>query len=114
LQWAGSPGAALDADCRVLLAYRLRYREGASTVVARSDDGERFETLATLRDEQFGAMSMERPALVRTETGRWRLYVCCATQGSSTGGSPRSTPTILPTSGPPSLGPSSRATSRRA
>jgi hypothetical protein len=81
LQWAGSPGAALDSDGSVLLAYRLRYSEGASTVVARSEDGERFETLATLTNEQFGAFSMERPALVRTETG-WRLYVCCATPNS--------------------------------
>jgi hypothetical protein len=82
LQWAGSPAAALEVDGGILLAHRLRYTEGASTVVARSDDGERFETLATLTDTQFGAMSMEWPALVRAETGRWRLYVCCATQGS--------------------------------
>ena len=81
LQWAGSPGAALDGEGGVLLAYRLRYTEGATTVVARSDDGERFETLASLTDKQFGAMSMERPALVRTDSG-WRLYVCCATPGS--------------------------------
>jgi hypothetical protein len=82
MQWAGSPGAALDDEGGVLLAYRLRYPEGASTVVARSDDGERFETLATLTEERFGAMSMERPALVHLEDGRWRLYVCCATPGS--------------------------------
>jgi hypothetical protein len=81
MHWAGSPGAALDDDGGVLLAYRLRNPEGATTVVARSDHGERFETLATLTDKQFGAMSMERPAIVRTESG-WRLYVCCATPGS--------------------------------
>jgi hypothetical protein len=81
LQWAGSPGAALGDDGAIFLAYRLRYSEGASTVVARSEDGERFETLSTLTNEQFGAMSMERPALVRTEGG-WRLYVCCATPNS--------------------------------
>jgi hypothetical protein len=27
-------------------------------------------------------MSMERPALVVTPEGRWRLYVCCATPSS--------------------------------
>jgi hypothetical protein len=27
-------------------------------------------------------MSMERPALVRTDEGRWRLYTCCATKNS--------------------------------
>jgi hypothetical protein len=82
--WAGAPSAALDADGSIVLAYRLRNVEqrGAATVVARSDDGETFETVARLDKDRFGAMSMERPALVRTETGRWRLYVCCATPGS--------------------------------
>jgi hypothetical protein len=66
-----------------VLGYRLRHGAdgGATTVVARSDDGVSFETVATLPDERFGAMSMERPAVVRTETG-WRLYVCSATPGS--------------------------------
>ena len=41
LQWAGSPGAALDGEGGVLLAYRLRYTEGATTVFALSDDGGR-------------------------------------------------------------------------
>jgi hypothetical protein len=51
-------------------------------VVARSDDGETFTTVATLDKSRFGAMSMERPSILRTEEGRWRLYVCCATPGS--------------------------------
>jgi len=38
--------------------------------------------VATLDKTRFGAMSMERPAVVRTPEGRWRLYVCCATPGS--------------------------------
>jgi hypothetical protein len=50
--------------------------------VARSDDGETFSVVAMLDKSRFGAMSMERPALVRTEQGRWRLYVCSATPGS--------------------------------
>jgi hypothetical protein len=84
--WAGSSGAALDRDGGILLAYRVRTgirpEDGAQTVVARSDDGEVFSTVATLDKSRFGAMSMERPALVRTENGRWRLYVCSATPGS--------------------------------
>jgi hypothetical protein len=82
--WAGAPSAALDADGSVLVAYRLRNVEqrGAATIVARSDDGEKLEPVATLEKRRFGAMSMERPALVRTDGGRWRLYVCCATPGS--------------------------------
>ena len=84
--WAGSPAAALDPDGGILLAYRLRMgvgpEDGAQTVVARSDEGETFTTVAVLDKSRFGAMSMERPSVVRTEDGRWRLYVCCATPGS--------------------------------
>jgi hypothetical protein len=84
--WAGSPAAALDEDGTIVLAYRLREGAGtegrAATVVARSEDGERFDTVAVLEKTRFGAMSMERPSIVRTETGRWRLYVCSAQIGS--------------------------------
>jgi hypothetical protein len=84
--WAGSPGAALDDTGGVVLAYRVRTgagpEGGAQTIVARSDDGETFTTVATLDKSRFGAMSMERPALVLTDEKRWRLYVCCATPGS--------------------------------
>ena len=37
--------------------------------------------VATLDKDRFGAESLERPALVRTDAG-WRLYVSCATPGS--------------------------------
>ena len=69
-----------------MIAYRVRTgvrpEDGAQTVVARSDDGETLTTVATLDKSRFGAMSMERPAIVRTDDGGWRLYVCCATPGS--------------------------------
>ena len=83
--WAGSPSAALDTDGTYVIAYRVRTGEHGrgSTVVARSRDGERFTTVATLEQARFGAQSMERPALVRTETGRWRLYVCSASPAPS-------------------------------
>jgi hypothetical protein len=78
-RWAGAPSAALD-DGGVVLAYRVRVTadDVATTVVARSPDGERFTPVATLDKARFGAHSLQRPALVRTDTGRWRLYVCCA------------------------------------
>jgi len=71
--WAGAPSAALDASGEVVLAYRLRdaERRGGEVVVAG----------VTLGKERFGAESLERPALVRTEGG-WRLYLSCATPGS--------------------------------
>jgi hypothetical protein len=84
--WNGASSAALDDDGTFVLAYRLREGvspEGrAATIVARSEDGERFDTVAVLEKTRFGAMSMERPAIVRTEEGRWRLYTCSATPGS--------------------------------
>ena len=87
--WAGAPHAILDAG-----AYWLSYRQrravgperdqarGVETVVARSEDGERFETVARIEREAFGTDSFERPCLVRRPDGGWRLYVCCATPGS--------------------------------
>lgn len=85
--WAGSPSAALAPDGSFVVAYRVRTgvdpaTGGAATLVARSDDGETLTTVATLDKSRFGAMSMEKPSLVRTTDGRWRLYVCSATPGS--------------------------------
>jgi hypothetical protein len=82
--WAGASSAALDEDGSFVVAYRVRVtaQDIAATVVARSDDGELLTTVATLDAGRFGAMSMERPAVVRTESGRWRLYVCSATPNS--------------------------------
>ncbi len=51
-------------------------------VVARSDDGVTFTPVVEVGKDTFGAESLERPALVRTPEGRWRLYVSCATPGT--------------------------------
>jgi hypothetical protein len=68
------------------LAYRLRRPvgegRGYANVVARSDDGVRFTPVVELGKDAFGAESLERPALVRTPEGRWRVYVSCATPGT--------------------------------
>lgn len=83
--WAGAP-SALDAAGTTYLAYRLRHPvgegRGFANVVARSDDGERFETVAMVSKDAFDNESLERPALVRTQDGRWRLYVSVATPGT--------------------------------
>lgn len=83
--WAGAPSALL-VDGTFYLAYRLRrppgQGRGYANVIARSDDGVRFETLAVLSKDSFGAESLERPALIRTPGGRWRVYVSCATPAS--------------------------------
>ena len=50
--------------------------------MARSEDGVHFEPLLTIGREMIGTESLERPSLVRTETGTWRLYLSCATPGT--------------------------------
>lgn len=83
--WAGAPSAAL-VDGAVHLAYRVRaplgQGRGLAVVLARSTDGVRFETVGEVTKDRFGAESLERPALLRTAEGRWRLFVSCATPGS--------------------------------
>jgi hypothetical protein len=82
--WAGAPSAARDERGGWVVAYRLRTptQRGAAVVVATSPDGEHLTPVATLRQDRFGAASLERPALVRLRDGRWRLYLSCATPGS--------------------------------
>ena len=80
-QWAGAPSAAFDVDGSVVLAYRVRAEQDFN-VVARSVDGERFTTVGILAADRLGAAMVERPALVRTGSGVWRLYVSCATPGT--------------------------------
>jgi hypothetical protein len=83
--WSGAPSSII-ADGDVYLAYRLRLPIGAgrgiSNVVARSSDGLSFTVIAEICKDTFGAESLERPALVRTPEGRWRLYVSAATPGT--------------------------------
>lgn len=83
--WAGASSAVEEEDGSFVIAYRVRtgHAGRGSTVVARSPDGERFETVAQIPQARFDAASMERPALVRTDDGRWRLYVCSASKPPS-------------------------------
>ena len=48
--------------------------------MARSADGVHFETLLTIGKEEMDTESLERPALVQTPDGTWRLYLSCATK----------------------------------
>lgn len=76
--WAGGPSAVL-ADGVTYLAYRVRrpigQGRGYANVIARSEDGEKFETIAVLDRESFDSESLERPALVRLPDGGWRVYI---------------------------------------
>lgn len=83
--WAGA-ACAVRGDGEIFLAYRLRRPigrgRGYAVVVARSADGEQFQPLLTVEKDQLGCESLERPALVRTPEGCWRLYLSCATPGT--------------------------------
>src|SRR4029453_6529315 len=83
--WAGAP-SSIVADGDIYLAYRLRLPigegRGISNVVARSGDGRTLPGVAPGDKDRFGAEPLERPALVRTPEGRWRLYVSAATPGT--------------------------------
>lgn len=83
--WAGSP-SAVAWDGHIYLAYRLRrplgMGRGYAVAVARSGDGEHFETLLTITKEEASAESLERPTLARGPDGVWRLYLSCGTFGT--------------------------------
>jgi hypothetical protein len=83
--WVGAP-CALRVGDDVWLAYRRRrpvgHGRGYANVVARSSDGLDFRTVATIGKDTFGGESLERPALVVTDDGTWRLYVSVATPGT--------------------------------
>ena len=83
--WAGAPSAVTDG-AGIVLAYRLRrplgQGRGYAVVVARSADGVTFETLQVIDKQDMDTESLERPALVVTPDGTWRLYLSCATTGT--------------------------------
>ncbi|MGN6794069.1 MAG: hypothetical protein ACTHJW_16910 [Streptosporangiaceae bacterium] len=81
--WVGSPSAVRIGD-DIVMAYRLRdeVRRGHAVEVARSADGVHFQTLVSISKEQMACESLERPALVLTSSGTWRLYLSCATAGT--------------------------------
>jgi hypothetical protein len=87
--WSGASCAVLDADGTYVIAYRVRNGHHGidQTAVARSPDGETLTRVATLEETRFGARWMERPALVRLDTGGWRLFVSCGTPPPNGGGS---------------------------
>jgi hypothetical protein len=83
--WAGAPSAWRAGD-EIFLAYRLRRPigegRGFANVIARSADGTHFTPVAEVSKDRFDGASLERPALVVTPEGRWRLYVSVATPGT--------------------------------
>jgi len=83
--WSGASSVVL-VDGTFWLSYRvrrpLRVGRGVAVVIARSDDGINFETVAEIARDSFGAESFERPALLPRPEGGWRIYLSCATPNS--------------------------------
>ena len=83
--WSGAPSAVRDGD-QIVLAYRLRrpigQGRGYAVAIASSPDGVHFQTIQVITKEEMDTESLERPALLRTPDGTWRLYLSCATRGT--------------------------------
>ena len=83
--WAGAASVVL-VDGVFWLAYRVRRPldagRGVSVVISRSTDGLHFVPVASVDRDAFGAASFERPVLLPTPEGGWRLYLSCATPDS--------------------------------
>lgn len=80
-KWAGAPSAVRHDNGWFTLAYRVR-NDGDGIVIARSDDGERFEIVTQFSSRELGVGMTERPALIPLENGGWRMYTSC---GNSVG-----------------------------
>jgi hypothetical protein len=83
--WVGG-SSAVEHDGVVYIAYRMRQPielgRGQGVVIAKSDDGVHFSTISTVSKESMDTESLERPTLIRTPEGKWRLYLSCATTGT--------------------------------
>ena len=78
--WAGGPGVVAHPDGGLVIGYRVRHgkRGRSENVIARSLDGESLATIVTLAQESWGAMAMEKPAIVARPDCGWTLFVCLA------------------------------------
>jgi len=83
--WVGG-SSAIEVDGVMYLAYRTRQPielgRGQGVIVAKSIDGVHFETLCMVTKDYMDAESLERPTLIYTPDGKWRLYLSCATTGT--------------------------------
>lgn len=84
--WVGAP-SALVRDGVHYIAYRTRRPvddgRGGDVIVAQvATDGVGIVELCRIDKRSMDAKSLERPALVVDSSGRWRLYLSCATTGT--------------------------------
>ncbi|NUM52108.1 MAG: hypothetical protein HUU46_00545 [Candidatus Hydrogenedentes bacterium] len=81
--WAGAPSVVRDKDGTFWMACRMRTGEGERGLrgyevrIVRSDDGERFEKVLSIKREEVPIPGFERPALlIDPNTGKFKLYAC--------------------------------------
>lgn len=75
--WVGAPSVYWDGN-NYWMSFRTRRPQperGGLFQIARSNDGETFTVICSIRKEELGTSSIERGALLQTEDGNWRLYL---------------------------------------
>ena len=94
--WTGAASAVL-VDGTFWLTYRVRRPltdgRGVAVVVARSDDGVRFETSPRSAARRSAASPSSARCWCRCPGFGWRLYLSARRRAPSTGGSTASPPT---------------------
>ena len=77
--WAGACNVVYDdASETYYLYYRLRQPRpvrGGKCVIAKSRDGLNFETIWECTKESLDTTSIEKSAMIKTDSGVWRLYL---------------------------------------
>lgn len=86
--WAGAPSAFHDAETgETWLAVRMRTAEGQrgslgyEIRILKSTNKRDFSVVRKIHREELGVPVVERPALVKTPDGKFRLYGCSAFVG---------------------------------
>lgn len=86
--WAGAPSVVRDTSgvfwlaCRMRTADAPRGLRGYEIRILRSEDGEHFSKVHSIRREEVPIPGFERPALCQDPaTGRFKLYGCGPWQG---------------------------------
>ena len=94
-RWVGAPSAAVDPDGGFVVAYRVRVvdQRGAATVVARSPDGERLTTVATLDKGGSAPCRWSGPRSSGPRRAAGGCTSAAPPRGASTGGSTCWSPT---------------------
>lgn len=89
--WAGAPSVAYEANSKEFwLAVRMRTGEGKrgsrgyEIRILKSKDGKDFRIVKKIHRKDMDVQVFERPSIVQTQDGRFRLYGCSSFLGQWT------------------------------